>query len=133
MWKRSFTDWNRLCNSSPPVDKFFITSSLPKRVTLCPPVCELCSAGHLRFVADKGFDDARLDTLFLTLPISWRGTLIQYARLHRLNEAKKKVIIYDYVDFEVPVVARMYAKRRSGYESIGYEIILTQELNLDDF
>lgn len=75
----------------------------------------------------EGFDDARLDTLFLTLPISWRGALIQYAgRLHRLNEAKKKVIIYDYVDFEVPVVARMYAKRRSGYKSIGYEIVLSQ-------
>lgn len=88
----------------------------------------------------EGFDDARLDTLFLTLPISWRGTLIQYAgRLHRLNEAKKKVIIYDYVDFEVPVVARMYAKRRSGYKSIGYEVVLSQsqdgatQLTLDDF
>jgi superfamily II DNA or RNA helicase len=88
----------------------------------------------------EGFDDARLDTLFLTLPISWRGTLIQYAgRLHRLNEAKKKVIIYDYVDFEVPVVARMYAKRRSGYKSIGYEIVLSQsqdgatQLTLKDF
>jgi superfamily II DNA or RNA helicase len=88
----------------------------------------------------EGFDDARLDTLFLTLPISWRGTLIQYAgRLHRLNEAKKKVIIYDYVDFEVPVVARMYSKRRSGYKSIGYEVILSQsqdgatQLTLDDF
>ena len=88
----------------------------------------------------EGFDDARLDTLFLTLPISWRGTLIQYAgRLHRLNEAKKKVIIYDYVDFEVPVVARMYAKRRRGYKSIGYDVILSQsqdgatQLALDDF
>jgi len=88
----------------------------------------------------EGFDDARLDTLFLTLPISWRGTLIQYAgRLHRLNEAKKKVVIYDYVDFEVPVIARMYAKRRSGYKSIGYEVVLSQsqdgatQLTLDDF
>jgi superfamily II DNA or RNA helicase len=62
----------------------------------------------------EGFDDERLDTLFLTLPISWRGTLTQYAgRLHRLNTAKKDVIIYDYVDFEVPVLAKMYAKRRS--------------------
>jgi len=88
----------------------------------------------------EGFDDTRLDTLFLTLPISWRGTLIQYAgRLHRLNEEKKRVIIYDYVDFEVPVVARMYAKRRSGYKSIGYEVIVPQsqdratQLTLDVF
>ena len=71
----------------------------------------------------EGFDDERLDTLFLSLPISWRGTLTQYAgRLHRLNAAKREVIMYDYVDFEVPVLARMHARRRSGYKSIGYEI-----------
>jgi len=71
----------------------------------------------------EGYDDERLDTLFLALPISWRGTLTQYAgRLHRLNAAKREVIIYDYVDFDVPVLARMYARRRSGYKSIGYEI-----------
>lgn len=73
----------------------------------------------------EGFDNERLDTLFLTLPISWRGTLTQYAgRLHRLNAAKKDVIIYDYVDFEVPVLAKMYTKRRTGYKGIGYRIIL---------
>jgi len=71
----------------------------------------------------EGFDDDRLDTLFLALPIAWRGTLTQYAgRLHRLHAAKKHVIIYDYVDSEVPVLARMYAKRRVGYMAIGYEI-----------
>lgn len=71
----------------------------------------------------EGFDDDRLDTLFLTLPVSWRGTLTQYAgRLHRLNAAKREVIIYDYVDFEVPVLARMHGRRRKGYKSIGYEI-----------
>jgi len=71
----------------------------------------------------EGFDDARLDTLFLTLPISWRGTLTQYAgRLHRLHYMKKEVLVYDYVDLEVPVLARMFEKRRRGYKSIGYEI-----------
>jgi superfamily II DNA or RNA helicase len=71
----------------------------------------------------EGFDDERLDTLFLALPISWRGTLTQYAgRLHRLNAVKKHVMIYDYVDAEVPVLARMYAKRRAGYRAIGYAI-----------
>lgn len=71
----------------------------------------------------EGFDNDQLDTLFLTLPISWRGTLNQYAgRLHRLNEAKKEVIIYDYVDGNVPVLAKMYARRRAGYKAIGYEI-----------
>jgi superfamily II DNA or RNA helicase len=71
----------------------------------------------------EGFDDKQLDTLFLALPISWRGTLTQYAgRLHRLNAAKKEVIIYDYVDFDVPVLAKMYARRRTGYKTLGYEI-----------
>jgi superfamily II DNA or RNA helicase len=75
----------------------------------------------------EGFDDRRLDTLFLALPISWRGTLTQYAgRLHRLNAAKKVVIIYDYVDFEVPLLAKMYARRRAGYKAIGYEIALRE-------
>ncbi len=75
----------------------------------------------------EGFDDERLDTLFLALPISWRGTLTQYAgRLHRLNAAKKEVIIYDYVDFEVPVLAKMHARRRTGYKAIGYEMVLPE-------
>lgn len=75
----------------------------------------------------EGFDDERLDTLFLALPISWRGTLTQYAgRLHRLNATKKEVIIYDYVDFEVLLLAKMYARRRAGYKAIGYDIALPE-------
>ena len=75
-----------------------------------------------RYVGE-GFDDARLDTLFLTMPISWRGTLAQYAgRLHRLHPAKREVIVYDYVDGEVPVLARMSAKRIKGFESLGYSV-----------
>jgi superfamily II DNA or RNA helicase len=53
----------------------------------------------------EGFDDSRLDTLFLTMPIAWKGMLAQYAgRLHRLNDAKREVIIYDYADMRVPVL-----------------------------
>jgi superfamily II DNA or RNA helicase len=71
----------------------------------------------------EGFDDARLDTLFLTLPISWRGTLAQYAgRLHREHDQKTEVIIYDYLDENVPLLSRMYEKRRRGYKALGYEI-----------
>ena len=73
-----------------------------------------------RYVGE-GFDDARLDTLFLTMPISWRGTLAQYAgRLHRLHPAKREVIVYDYVDGDVNVLARMNAKRITGFKSLGY-------------
>ena len=69
----------------------------------------------------EGFDDARLDTLFLTMPISWKGTLAQYAgRLHRLHSAKKEVRIYDYADLNVLMLARMHQKRLKGYSAIGY-------------
>jgi len=69
----------------------------------------------------EGFDDARLDTLFLTMPVSWKGTLVQYAgRLHRLHPGKTEVRIYDYVDHEVPMLARMFQKRLRGYRAIGY-------------
>jgi len=71
----------------------------------------------------EGFDDARLDTLFLTMPVSWRGTLAQYAgRLHRLHAAKREVIIYDYVDADEPMLARMAARREAGYKALGYEV-----------
>ncbi len=77
-----------------------------------------------RFVGE-GFDDARLDTLFLTLPISWKGTIAQYSgRLHRLYDLKKEVLIYDYADFSVPMLERMFNRRCKAYEAIGYEIIM---------
>jgi superfamily II DNA or RNA helicase len=69
----------------------------------------------------EGFDDARLDTLFLALPVSWKGTLIQYTgRLHRLHPGKKQVVIFDYVDRDVPMLLRMFEKRLRGYRAIGY-------------
>jgi superfamily II DNA or RNA helicase len=71
----------------------------------------------------EGFDDARLDTLFLTLPVSWRGTIAQYAgRLHRLHHMKREVIIYDYADLNIPTLLNMYKRRLRGYKAMGYEI-----------
>jgi superfamily II DNA or RNA helicase len=71
----------------------------------------------------EGFDDARLDTLFLTMPIAWKGTLAQYVgRLHREHDGKRDVLVVDYVDPTVPVLARMAAKRRAGYRALGYVI-----------
>jgi superfamily II DNA or RNA helicase len=71
----------------------------------------------------EGFDDARLDTLFLAMPISWRGTLQQYVgRLHRLHENKHLVRVYDYVDSCVPVLNRMYEKRLKAYKAVGYTV-----------
>jgi len=69
----------------------------------------------------EGFDDSGLDTLLM--PISWRGTLQQYVgRLHRIHDGKKIVRVFDYVDAQVPMLARMYEKRIKGYRAIGYEI-----------
>nr|WP_305910138.1 DEAD/DEAH box helicase [Methylomarinum sp. Ch1-1]MDP4519422.1 DEAD/DEAH box helicase family protein [Methylomarinum sp. Ch1-1] len=68
----------------------------------------------------EGFDDARLDTLLLVLPVSWKGTLAQYVgRLHRLHHAKTEVLIYDYAD-DVPMLNRMRDKRLAGYKGLGY-------------
>ncbi|MBN2362345.1 MAG: DEAD/DEAH box helicase [Deltaproteobacteria bacterium] len=69
----------------------------------------------------EGFDDARLDTLFLALPVSWKGTLVQYTgRLHRLYPGKTEVRIYDYVDRAVPMLMKMFERRLRGYRAIGY-------------
>jgi len=71
----------------------------------------------------EGFDAPRLDTLLLAMPISWRGTLAQYAgRLHRNYEGKHEVRIYDYVDVHIPMLERMYHKRLKGYAELGYQV-----------
>jgi len=72
--------------------------------------------------AGEGFDYPRLDTLFLAMPIAWKGLLAQYAgRLHREYPGKLDVIVYDYVDVHVAVLERMYHKRLAAYAQIGYK------------
>ena len=72
----------------------------------------------------EGFDDSRLDTLFLTMPISWRGTVAQYAgRLHRLHVRKTDVLIYDYADLGEPRLAKMHERRLKGYKALGYKVV----------
>ncbi len=76
----------------------------------------------------EGFDDARLDTLLLAMPVSWKGTLVQYAgRLHRIHAGKAEVRIYDYVDRNSPTLMRMFHKRLRGYRTMGYETKDTAE------
>jgi superfamily II DNA or RNA helicase/very-short-patch-repair endonuclease len=73
----------------------------------------------------EGFDDARLDTLFLVMPVSWHGTVAQYVgRLHRRHEGKKELRVYDYADLAVPMLSRMFDRRCKSYEAIGYSIKL---------
>jgi superfamily II DNA or RNA helicase len=91
-----------------------------ERLAVIPEQDERVIVATGRYLGE-GFDDQRLDTLFLTMPIAWRGTLAQYAgRLHRLHDPKREVVTYDYVDRDVPVLARMAAKRAAGYSAIGY-------------
>ena len=57
------------------------------------------------------------------MPISWKGTLQQYAgRLHRIHHAKREVVIYDYVDANIPIARRMFEKRKKGYAAMGYDL-----------
>ena len=89
----------------------------------------VCATG--KYIGE-GFDDARLDTLFLTMPISWQGTLAQYVgRLHRLHEGKREVRVYDYIDNSAAMLEKMYHKRLKGYAAIGYTVAAGQEAALD--
>tara|TARA_B100000749_G_scaffold217930_1_gene172824 strand:+ start:71 stop:478 length:408 start_codon:yes stop_codon:yes gene_type:complete len=71
----------------------------------------------------EGFDLPRLDTLFLAMPIAWKGTLAQYAgRIHRESEGKTQVTIHDYVDCALPILQRMFKKREKSYKAMGYAL-----------
>lgn len=76
----------------------------------------------------EGFDEPRLDTILLAMPVSWKGTLAQYAgRLHRNYEGKQEVRIYDYVDIHIPPLERMYHKRLRGYPELGYSMKMSEQ------
>jgi len=97
------------------------TREIFNRITDTPADKNLILVATGSFIGE-GFDEPRLDTLFLAMPISWKGTLQQYAgRLHRLFKNKKEVRIYDYVDIHVKMLERMYQKRLTGYSSMGYK------------
>jgi len=98
------------------------TGEVLKRIAATPAERKLTLIATGRYLGE-GFDEPRLDTLFLTMPISWKGTLQQYAgRLHRLFENKKEVQILDYVDIHVRMLEKMYQRRLSGYAAIGYKV-----------
>ena len=95
-------------------------NTVKQRLAAIPDTEERLVLATGRYIGE-GFDDARLDTLFLALPVSWKGTLIQYTgRLHRLHPAKTEVRIFDYVDRDVPMLLRMFERRLRGYRAIGY-------------
>jgi len=100
-----------------------------ERLKTIAPVEPLVIVATGKYIGE-GFDEPRLDTLFLAAPISWRGTLEQYVgRLHRNYEGKKEVLVYDYADIRSRVLEKMYHSRLKGYAALGY---LTRALGGED-
>jgi superfamily II DNA or RNA helicase len=102
-----------------------------EQIASIPDTAERLVLATGRYIGE-GFDDARLDTLFITMPISWKGTLAQYVgRLHRRHPSKAEVQVYDYVDREVPMLLRMFEKRLAAYRAIGYARTETPPANTE--
>jgi len=96
-----------------------------------PPTEPMVIVATGRYVGE-GFDYPRLDTLFLALPVSWKGIVAQYAgRLHREYKGKTDVRIYDYIDIHIPLCDMMYKRRLKGYAAIGYRLMDTTSSNTD--
>ena len=80
-----------------------------------------------------GLLQGRLDTLVLAMPISWKGTLQQYAgRLHRQHAGKDDVRIVDFVDCGHPALLRMWNKRQVGYRAMGYRMVDDERMPAGD-
>ncbi|MGB2815915.1 MAG: hypothetical protein WBA53_05740 [Burkholderiaceae bacterium] len=114
------------CAASPPLFVLHGRKSRKQRATLIaqldalPPDAPrvLLATGKL---VGEGFDHPPLDTLVLAMPVSWKGTLQQYAgRLHREHAGKTDVLLIDIVDTGHPALIRMWDKRQRGYRAMGY-------------
>lgn len=71
----------------------------------------------------EGFDWPALDTLFFAFPLAWKGRVVQYVgRLLRAHDGKHDIEVHDYVDGQVPVLARMHTKRLAGYAALGFDV-----------
>jgi len=105
-----------------------LTGSLGKktRSAILGSIQGMPSDGELLAIATgqylgEGFDCPQVDTLFLAFPLSFKGKLVQYVgRVLRSHEAKSSVRVYDYVDTQVPILRKMYAKRQKTYRSLGF-------------
>ncbi|MCY3995315.1 MAG: DEAD/DEAH box helicase family protein [Rhodobacter sp.] len=103
-----------------------------ERLETIPDTEERVLVATGRYIGE-GFDDARLDTLFLAMPVAWRETLAQYVgRLHRLYPEKREVLVFDYVDDAVPTLRRMAEKRVSGYRNLGYSVVDTAMADMSE-
>lgn len=95
------------------------------RIKECPDNCRKVILATGSYIGE-GFDEPRLDTLFLTMPSSFKGKIVQYTgRLHRYHKDKQDIRVYDYVDENMPVLERMHQKRLKTYKMLGYEVVLS--------
>ena len=93
-----------------------------EQIKECPDNCRKAILATGSYIGE-GFDEPRLDTLFLTMPSSFKGKIVQYAgRLHRYHKDKHDIRIYDYVDNGVPVLGRMFQRRLKTYKMLSYEV-----------
>lgn len=94
--------------------------SVLKKLASLPADSEALILATGKYIGE-GFDETRLNALFLTMPISWKGILQQYVgRLHREHLNKTHVRVYDYIDARVPVLQRMFDRRMKSYHAMGY-------------
>jgi len=120
----------RMDGSTPRKQREEALNHLRLKAAQCLPFVLLATASLL----GEGFDMPELDTLFLAMPISFKGRLIQYAgRLHRISEKKKSVQIYDYAEPDHPLTAQMYRKRSVAYREMGYSIQIIGSDLMDEF
>ena len=105
------------------LNAYEINSAISKK----DPICILTTGSLI----GEGFDLPALDTLFLTMPVAFRGKVIQYAgRIHRAVEGKDEVRIYDYVDPWSGLTISMFRKRVKAYRSMGYRIESPPTINV---
>jgi len=112
-------------------DRILLEAAERKRVDECLHSAQVVVATG-KYVGE-GFDLPRLDTLFLAIPIAWKGFLAQYAgRIHRESEGKTQVTIHDYVDCGLPMLQRMFNKREKSYKTMGYTVQFSNEQRSTD-
>ena len=105
------------------------------RASLFAKIADRCIEGQgfallaTSSLVGEGFDMPELDTLFLTLPVSFKGRVIQYAgRLHRGCESKTDTRIYDYSEPDHPLTTSMRRKRLAAYRELGYRELAEDSL-----